>query len=239
MLPAIFLALVIAWIHAAGVDFRLAGSQFYDAASHTWIGAHTWWAERLVHTGGRDFVRAITAGALVIFAASWISTRWQPLRREAGYVVLAIVLSTGIVGLLKHVTNVDCPWDLTDFGGTHDYVSLFGQRAAGLPRVACFPGAHSSAGFALMCFYFILRDRSPRAARIALLAGILTGALFAFAQEARGAHFISHDLTSAAIVWFVQLAAYVILLSPRVARAAASAAHPVLPACRNELRAPE
>ena len=193
MLPAIFLALVIAWIHAAGIDFRLAGSQFYDAASHTWVGAHTWWAERLVHTRGRDLVRAVTAGALLIFGAGWVSTRWRPLRRDAGYVVLAIVLSTGIVGLLKHVTNVDCPWDLTDFGGTHDYVSLFGQRAAGLPRVACFPGAH----------------------------------------------FISHDLTSAAIVWFVELAAYVIFLSPRAAPAAASAAHPVPPNGRNGLRAPE
>ena len=37
---------------------------------------------------------------------------------------------------------------------------------------------------------------------------IALGAAFSIGQEARGAHFLSHDLTSAAIVWFVQLGLY-------------------------------
>jgi membrane-associated PAP2 superfamily phosphatase len=63
-----------------------------------------------------------------------------------------------------------------------------------------------------VCFYFLLRDRSRRVARWALASAIAIGVAFSIGQEARGAHFLSHDLTSAAIVWFVQLALYARLL---------------------------
>jgi membrane-associated PAP2 superfamily phosphatase len=43
---------------------------------------------------------------------------------------------------------------------------------------------------------------------VALAAGLAVGVLFAFGQEARGAHFLSHDLTSAILVWYVQLGLY-------------------------------
>ena len=59
-----------------------------------------------------------------------------------------------------------------------------------------------------MCFYFLWRGRRPRAARGALLAAVLIGTLFSIGQQARGAHFVSHDLAGAALVWFVQLALY-------------------------------
>ena len=59
-----------------------------------------------------------------------------------------------------------------------------------------------------MCFYFLWRYRSPRLARWGLATGIGVGVMFSIAQEARGAHFLSHDLVSAAIVWFFQLALY-------------------------------
>ena len=65
-----------------------------------------------------------------------------------------------------------------------------------------------------MCFYFLLRDRSARAARWALAGAITIGVAFSIGQDARGAHFFSHDLTSAAIVWFVQLGLYAWWLKP-------------------------
>jgi membrane-associated PAP2 superfamily phosphatase len=213
-LPAAFFTLAFAGIALGHVDFRLATAAFYDAAARAWLGAHTWWAEDLIHEDGLALVRSIAAIAMLAYAASWVSPRLAGLRRDAGFVALAIVLGTGIVALLKQLTNVDCPWSLTGFGGTHAYVALLGHRPPGADRVACFPGAHSSGGFALMCFYFILRDRQALAARVLLVLGIVMGAVFAFGQEARGAHFLSHDLASAAIVWFTQLALYLRMLAP-------------------------
>jgi membrane-associated PAP2 superfamily phosphatase len=151
---------------------------------------------------------------MLAYATSWMSPRLAGLRRDAAFVALAIVLATGIVALLKQLTNVDCPWSLARFGGTHAYVALLGHRPPGAERVACFPGAHSSGGFALMCFYFALRDRAAGAARLGLVLGLTVGAVFAFGQEARGAHFLSHDLASAAVVWFTQLALYLRMLAP-------------------------
>jgi membrane-associated PAP2 superfamily phosphatase len=196
------------------VDTGIADALFFDRSRGIWIGAHTWWAEAWIHTGGRNLVRAITLGAALLLVGSYVRDRLRPLRRAASFVVLAILLSTGISGILKHVTNVDCPWSLAGFGGDRPYVPLFGDRPDALPQAACFPGAHSSSGFALICFYFLLRNRSRRSAAAALAAGIAAGALFAFGQEARGAHFFSHDLTSAVLVWYVQLGLYLRYAAP-------------------------
>jgi hypothetical protein len=67
--------------------------------------------------------------------------------------------------------------------------------------------------------YFLFRGSSPRRARLALAGGAGVGLLFAFGQEARGAHFISHDLASAALVWAIQLRLYARVLGLRAAPA--------------------
>jgi membrane-associated PAP2 superfamily phosphatase len=215
---AVFLA-AFGLIEALGLDRRIAHALFFDSATHAWLGggAGDAWARRLIHNDGRWLVRGVAAAALVGWLASLLVPRARQWRRSAGFVLLSMVAAVGLVGGLKSVTNVDCPWDLAEFGGSRPYVTLFGDRPDALPRAQCFPGAHSSSGFALLCFYFLWRDRSRRAARLALLAALLVGTLFTVGQEARGAHFLSHDLTSAAIVWFVQLGLYVWLLKPRAA----------------------
>ena len=116
-----------------------------------------------------------------------------------------MVLATTLVGALKAVTNVDCPWDLSEFGGVRPYVGLLEDRPDWLPRAKCFPGAHSASGFALMSFYFAWFKTPGRAKFIGLAGGLTTGLLFAFGQEARGAHFLSHDLVSGLLVWVVLL----------------------------------
>jgi membrane-associated PAP2 superfamily phosphatase len=50
--------------------------------------------------------------------------------------------------------------------------------------------------------------RSRRHALTGLAIGIGVGSLFSFAQQARGAHFLSHDLWSAFIAWGICLALY-------------------------------
>jgi membrane-associated PAP2 superfamily phosphatase len=150
----------------------------------------------------------VAALALAVWGLSFVLPALHGWRRLAGFIALSMLLATGIVGLLKAITNVDCPWDLAEFGGNHPYIALFADRPDALPRAQCFPGAHSSSGFALLAFYFGLRERSRRLARGALIGAIAVGVAFSIGQEARGAHFLSHDLSSAAIVWFVQLAMY-------------------------------
>jgi membrane-associated PAP2 superfamily phosphatase len=207
------LAFVVAFcsLELTPLDRLLAEAWYFDVQTGHWLGtgAGEWWARGLLHTGGRWVIRGVAAVALAVWGLSFAVARLREWRRPAGFVVLAMLLSTGIVGSLKAITNVDCPWDLIGFGGHNPYVGLFADRPDALPQAKCFPGAHSSSGFALVCFYFLLRDSSRRLAGWALAIAMAVGVAFSIGQEARGAHFLSHDLTAAALVWFVQLLLYV------------------------------
>lgn len=215
-LPGLLLGAVFLSLELFDLDRAIARAWFF-APSTGWLGAGAgdWWAHELLHDGGRWLVRGVAAGALVTWLVSFAAPPLRPWRRSAGFIALTMLASVSLVGALKAVTNVDCPWDLSGFGGSNPWVPLFSDRPGYLPRAQCFPGAHSSSGFALVCFYFLWRDRAPRLALAGLLAGILVGVAFAIGQEARGAHFLSHDLASAAIVWFMQLALYAWLRRPR------------------------
>jgi membrane-associated PAP2 superfamily phosphatase len=208
-------------IESLGADRLVAHALFYDATAGRWLGSGmgAWWARDLIHDGGRWLTRSIAGSALALWCLSLVSARTWPWRREAGFVFVAMAASVAVVGALKALTNVDCPWDIAEFGGDRPYVALFAQRPDGLPVAQCFPGAHSSSAFALVCFYFVLRERSRRAASATLLAAGLLWAVFSLGQQARGAHFLSHDLASAAIVWFMQLALYARWLRARAGRA--------------------
>jgi membrane-associated PAP2 superfamily phosphatase len=219
--PLLTFAVAFGVLEIFSLDRVIAREWYFDVGTSQWLGTGSgdWWAHRLLHTGGGWVVRAIAGGALVFWALSFGVARFRPWRRQAGFVLLAMLLATLLVGGLKVVTNVDCPWDLAGFGGHNPYVALFADRPDALPRAQCFPGAHASAGFALMCFYFAFLDRSRKVARWMLAAALAIGIVFSIGQEARGAHFFSHDLTSAAIVWFVQLALYAKMLRPHRPRA--------------------
>lgn len=219
MWPSLILLLAFGVIEAFSLDRPIATALYFDAA-RGWLGkgAGDWWARNLIHAGGGLLVRVVVAAAFAWWALSFKIARLAAWRREALYVCVAMAAATVLVGVLKWITNVDCPWDLTGFGGTRPYVALFGGRPDYLPRAQCFPGSHSSSGFALMCFYFALRDRHRVAARCALTLGAGVGLIFAFGQEARGAHFLSHDLASAILVWWVLIAIYGWMLLPRAGR---------------------
>jgi membrane-associated PAP2 superfamily phosphatase len=217
ILPGVGFALALVLVGAFGLDRPIAHALYFDSVSKEWLGGAEgmWWARDVIHTGGRTLVRVLAAVVLVAWAATFCNGRFRPWRRRAGFAFIALALSTGIVGGLKAVTNVDCPWDLAEFGGDRPYVALLADRPDSLPHARCFPGAHASSGFALVFGYFLLRGRYRRRARWALLGAIVVGVIFSIGQEARGAHFLSHDLTAAAIVWFTQLLLYVRILAPQ------------------------
>lgn len=208
MLPGIAFLILAALFAFTDLDLMIARAWAYDAASRGFPAREAWWTNELIHSGGKYGVGAVGLGSIGLWLVSYRFTHWREYRRAALFVFLAIGAAMLCVTILKGLTNVDCPWDLVGFGGTRPYVPLFADRPDNLPHAACFPGAHSASGFALMAFYFAVRERHPRAAWCALVLAILVGAVFSYGQEARGAHFLSHDLWSAFIVWFVQLALY-------------------------------
>lgn len=194
-------------IQVIALDVPLAQRLFYDS-TEGWRGAHSWWTNEFLHDGGRWFVRCVVGSALVLFVASYLGAPayW---RRPSGYFVAACVLGVAIVGLLKTALHVPCPWDLRLFGGRSAYVPLFAHRLHSAHMSGCFPAAHAASGYALSSAYFVLRERSLRGARWALGIAMAIGVIFGIAQQSRGAHFISHDLCSAILVWLTAATIYV------------------------------
>jgi membrane-associated PAP2 superfamily phosphatase len=216
--PAIAFVAAFACVEIGQFDRTIARELFFDPQSG-WLGAGAgnWWARDVIHQAGRWVPRSIAVLAGLGWLASFRVAALKGWRRELLYVFCGMALVIGLVGLMKELTNVDCPWDLADFGGRNPYVALFAHRPGGLKHAACFPAAHSSSGFALLSIYFALRGRAARWASVALFIAIGVGLIFAFGQEARGAHFFSHDLTSAALAWLILAWLYSRMLAPRPA----------------------
>jgi membrane-associated PAP2 superfamily phosphatase len=196
----------------AGLDFALA-RLFYDPDTG-FIGRHSFFLEDILHDRARQAV--ILLGLLVVasFLFSLFSTRFrvfrifQPWRRHLGYLVLSLVLSTSIVTPLKTLTAIPCPWSLTEFGGSEQFTSLLEKRPAAEKPGRCWPGGHASAGFSLIAFFFILRDRHARTARIALAVALGLGTIFSLGRMLQGAHFLSHNLWTFLFDWLICLSCY-------------------------------
>lgn len=218
--PLAAFVLLAALLATTTLDLSIAHALYFDDAHARWIGASSWWTNELIHRDGTWLMRSVAALALIVWMASWLRPQMQELRRPALYFFVAVVLSVGLVGLLKSITNVDCPRDLTEFGGAFPFIHLFEHRPAALRHARCFPAAHASSGYALLALYFVLRERSRLAARFGLAAGVLMGLAFGIAQQSRGAHFVSHDVWSAMLVWTVSLSLYTFAFRGRLWTAA-------------------
>lgn len=204
---------LLATLAVSGVLMSLGGDQwladaFYRLEGHQWALRDAWLTTQLVHKAGKW---ASTAAALVVIVLcfhAWRRPRLEALRWPLLYLVLAVALGTGMVSLLKSMTNMDCPWDLARYGGLREYIGLFASRPHDMPRGICFPGGHSSAGFAWVSLYFFALMLRPAWRWRGLAVGLGAGLLFGLSQQLRGAHFLSHDLWTLATCWGVSLALY-------------------------------
>lgn len=210
VLPFLVIAAAAILFETTGLDLR-ATDAWYDPATGSFPAKHAWWAEWLVHDRGRDAVGLLTLIALGIWGWSYRRARWRPWRRRALYFALTVILSVGLVGAAKAFSSRHCPWDVDRYTGHAPYTPLFVPLPPGVRPGHCFPSSHAATGFGLLGLYFVFRDRSRRRALLGLAAGLAVGGLFSFAQLVRGAHFLSHDLWSAAICWAVALGMYALV----------------------------
>ena len=113
-----------------------------------------------------------------------------------------------LVSLSKAALAVSCPWEFARYGGHLAYHSVFEQLFL-RNGSGCFPAAQASAGYAWLAAYFAGCYYAARWRWLALAAALALGFVLGFAQQVRGAHFISHDLWTLAVCWFYCLGLYV------------------------------
>jgi membrane-associated PAP2 superfamily phosphatase len=209
-LPLAVTLLASAVLMGAGGDQWLA-DQLYRLEGQQWALQNAWVTTHLIHQAGKWTSSAAALVAIMLCFHAWRSERAAVWRWPLLYLVLAVALGTGVVSLLKSLTNMDCPWDLARYGGSREFIGLFATRPAGMPRGVCFPGGHSSAGFAWVSLYFVALMMRPAWRWRGLAVGLLAGGLFGVSQQLRGAHFLSHDLWTLATCWAVSLGLYLLI----------------------------
>ena len=212
--PALLFATLFAVMHLGGGD-RAVARAFHDPSAGWWLDPDLPVSQWLYRSERALIMAAVLVGLGVLAAGFWHAgaRRW---RRPVSYLLLCFAATGGLVSLGKHTTNVDCPRALVDYGGRLAHVGLLEDRPDALPRARCFPAGHSGAALSLVSLYFLLGALQPRWRWAGLAVGLGLGLTFASTQWARGMHFPSHDLFSAAIAWAVALAAYTALYRRRL-----------------------
>lgn len=206
-IPSALLVLATLGLMVLHGDLRLT-DQIYAWEGHRWAIKNSYIAQRLLHETGRQVIVAAWLVVLTLWGASHFREGLARWRRPLAYLLLSVALSTLAVAWVKAWSNMDCPWDLTQYGGSKPYVDLFSLRPLGLERGRCFPAGHASAGYAWMSLYFFFLLARPRWSAFGLAIGIGLGLLFGIDQQLRGAHFPSHDVWAAGICWMVSLGLY-------------------------------
>lgn len=195
ILLAVYLALMLL-LDIGGIDIWLA-SRFYAAEGYQWALRDHWLTENILHKGARKLNYIFAVAVLVTtMHYLWLNKTKPALTKAYLALTLSLISSFALVAYFKAITNIACPWSLALFGGTEPYIHLLQPRPSYLSYSQCFPAGHASVGYAWVALYYFFRYSRPEYRFIGLTAGLVGGLVLGVTQQLRGAHFMSHDITT-------------------------------------------
>jgi membrane-associated PAP2 superfamily phosphatase len=201
------LAGVLVVFEFTGLDLALQ-DHFYDFEARRWLVDEKDPAGRLFFYNGPKalvWLFALTTLALAAGPARW-REKWGLNRRGLWLGVLVIATVPALAGLGKKYTNIFCPSEIRRYGGDVAYAKLCEPHPPDDPaprRGGCFPAGHASGGFALLGLLAVRASRRWRQGIIALGLGL--GWWMGGYQMLKGAHYLSHTLTTMLVAWLVVL----------------------------------
>lgn len=170
-------------------------SHFFSVPQQ-WIYRDNFFLEKILHKGGVIF----TIVLLALFIGRWLTLfkkSDQKLQRDyIGFIIVASLLTILSIFFLKQYSTLPCPWNSQAFGGGTIPPPLWKMFSSDLPSAHCFPGGHSSGGYAFLSIYFGFSFIYGKRMFITCLPGVLIGLTFGITQQLRGAHFLSHDIAT-------------------------------------------
>lgn len=215
--PLMALFFVSLMMSLLDIDERVA-DYLYALQGHAWAWKDSWLAEHFFHRGGRAFSLAMLVVVLIALIAAYGCASWAVYRKPLLYLALAVSGGSLLVSAFKSALAVSCPWEFSRYGGHLTYHSVFEQLFLRNGE-GCFPAAHASAGYAWVGLYFLGLSFASPSRWAGLIVALTCGLMFGFAQQIRGAHFMSHDLWTLAVCWFYSLSLYLYMFKRRVVRA--------------------
>jgi len=208
-LPLMIAITALGLLETTAADVWLA-DRWFAFEGGEWSLRNHWLAYDVIHHHGKQLIIAIALMLVALLFLSLRSDRLRQWRRPMAYFLTCMLVLPATVAELKHFMTIPCPWSLARYGGEllyfHNHEYAISQNAGG----NCFPSGHASGGFALLAGYFAAY-RNTGKPWLFLLPGLLIGSLFALGQQARGAHFLSHDLATLSICWFGALGLFLLI----------------------------
>jgi membrane-associated PAP2 superfamily phosphatase len=208
-----FSVVLLVWIFLNHPLDRWIEDQLY-------LGNGIWVLEKSIHTNFYFIfyklpkMLLIAGGVVLLITALW---HFKNRRYRLGSHCLLSLVTMGalpaFISLLKNISQVPCPHNLLEYGGTEVsqsaiYFLIHRSSAAG----QCFPAGHASGGFTLLGLIFLTRTR--REAACAILLSLVFGWILGWYQQARGAHFLSHTITTQVLTLGFILLIYKLFYSP-------------------------
>ncbi len=199
------LAAVLALFELTDLDLALQ-DKLYNFETRRWVVDEKDPLGRLVFYNGPKalvWVFALTTLALAAGPARW-REKLRVDRRGLWLGVLVIATVPALAGLGKKYTNIFCPSEIRRYGGDVAYAKLcepYPDDDRPARRGGCFPAGHASGGFALMGLLAVRGTRRWRNGVLALGLGL--GWWMGGYQMLKGAHYLSHTLTTMLVAWLV------------------------------------
>ena len=214
-LPLLAFVLLAVVFETTALDLWFA-DRLYALEGGRWALRDHYFTYEIMHHYGKLAIITVGLAMLILAVLSCCIERLKPWRWPLAYLVTGVVLVPVVISFSKHLSDIPCPWDIARYGGEvayrHSLDYAFGW--VGLHSRSCFPAGHASGGFGLLVIYFAAWPYARRPA-LFLLPGLLVGEAFGFAQQLRGAHFVSHDVWTLAFAWFVALGLFVLFRPAR------------------------
>ena len=221
LIPVAFAAAAVA-VRSTGIDAHLS-AYFFDPATNAFPARASIALELVGHRLARSAVVALWLTLLAFALAAPLMEEVQAVRAVLWTTLAAMVLGPALVTLLKNINSIQCPWNLKQFGGYAEIGGRWFVAASGAGH--CFPSGHAAGGFSLIALRFAgIAAGNARLRALGLAAALIAGTAFSAVRIVQGAHFLSHNLWSAAIDWCAAALAFTPLLASRHAASMAHAA---------------
>ncbi len=206
--PAVLvLGAALALFEFTGLDLALQ-DHFYDFAGRHWLVDSAAPLGKLIFYTGPKATIILLAVGLLAFALGperWCQ-RLQFARRDLWVALFTLFTVPALASFGKETTNTFCPSEIRRYGGKVAYVKLcapFPENDRPRRRGTCFPAGHASSGFALLGLMWLRRTRGWKRGGLAL--GFGAGGLMGGYQMLKGAHYLSHTITTMLLAWIVLL----------------------------------
>jgi membrane-associated PAP2 superfamily phosphatase len=202
LVVAVLSALLALWSNRWSDGDLIAATWFFDAATGAFPLRRQWLLSAVLHDGLKWLAVLVWLGLLTGRSALRLRGAAAELRGRLAFVLLASLLAVIAVNVARAQSAHSCPWYLADFGGQGHFFRLLEMRPTEPGPGKCLPSGHAATAFMWLALLPVLAGGRRR---LALAGVLLLGGVAGTVQVARGAHFPSHILLSAAlcalVVW--------------------------------------